>query len=230
MVSRLALLGGIVKTLMRLRPVATRLAAATLAFLAADWSAQAADHLDPPTRTDPAFDTTPDTPADIADVYVWHTASDLVIALTFAGPQPAGRPPTYDRDILYTVNISNANSPTDPEVQMRFRFGRDSSGNVGVEVSGLPDGGPPLVGPVEQTLTRNGIMVRAGLYDDPFFFDLQGFKETRSTGTLSFVNTRSFFSGQNDTAIVFQIPRSRIETGQQLNIWATTARFGGQLQ
>jgi hypothetical protein len=209
--------------------IAGLLSAAALALTVSELPAVAADHLDPPNRTDPAADTTPDIAADIADVYVWHTATDLVIALTFAGPQPAGRPPTYDRDVLYTVNISNANSPTDAEFQMRFRFGRDSSGNVGVEVSGLPDGGPPLVGPVEQTLTRNGIMVRAGLYDDPFFFDLQGFRDTRSTGTLSFVAARSFFTGQNDTSIVFQIPRSRVETGQQLNIWATSARFGGQL-
>jgi hypothetical protein len=203
------------------------LAATALAFLTANWQAQAADHFDSPTRTDPLVNAAPDTPADIADVYVWHTATDLVIALTFAGPQPAGRPPTYDRDILYTVNISNANSPTDPEIQLRFRFGRDSSGNVGIEVNGLPDGAGPLVGPVETTLTRNNMMVRAGLYDDPFFFDLQGFRETRSTGNLAFVSSRSFFTGQNDTSVVFQIPRSRVETGQQLNIWATTARFGG---
>jgi hypothetical protein len=206
------------------------LSAAALALTTTERQARAADHFDSPSRTDPLVTGNPDTPADIADVYVWHTADNLVIALTFAGPQPANRPPTYDRDILYTINISNLNSPTDPEVQMRFRFGRDSSGNVGIEVSGLPDGGPPLVGPVEQTLSRNGILVRAGLYDDPFFFDLQGFRETRSTGTLSFVSTRSFFTGQNDTAVVFQIPRSRIETGQQLNIWATTARFGGLKQ
>ena len=206
------------------------LAAAALALSTSERPALAADHFDAPTRTDPLVTSNPDFAGDIADVYVFWTASDLVVAMTFAGPQPSNRPPTYDRDVLYTINISNAGSPTDPEVQLRWRFGRDSSGNVGVEVSGLPDGGPPLVGPVEQTLTRNNILVRAGLYDDPFFFDLQGFRETRSTGTLSFVSSRSFFTGQNDTAIVFQIPRSRIETGQQLNIWGTTARFGGQLQ
>jgi hypothetical protein len=210
--------------------VAGPAAAALLALLAADWQARAADHLDPPTRTDPAFDTTPDRSADIADIYVWHTDANLVMALTFAGPAPSGQKATYDRDILYTINISNRNSPTDPEVQIRFRFGQDAAGNTGVEISGLPDGGPPLVGPVETTLTRNGIQARAGLYDDPFFFDLQGFKETRSTGTLAFVNTRNFFAGQNDTAMVVQIPRTLIETPDQLNIWVTSARIGGQLQ
>ena len=176
------------------------LSAAAFALSTTGSPAAAAHHFDAPTRTDPLVNPAPDTPADIADVYVWHTASDLVIAMTFAGPQPAGRPPIYDRDVLYTINISNANSPTDAEVQLRFRFGRDSSGNVGVEVSGLPDGGPPLVGPVEQTLTRNGILVRAGLDDDPFFFDPQGFRETRSTGNLSFVSSRQAQRGQHRRA------------------------------
>jgi hypothetical protein len=219
---------GIVALLQRARRAAGPLSAAALAFFAAEWNAQAADHLDPPTRTDPAFDTTPDTPADIADVYVWHTSDTFVVALTFAGPAPGNMPARYDRDVLYTINISNAGAPTDPEIQIRFRFGQDGQSS-GVEVSGLPDGGPPLVGPVEQTLTRNGMLVRAGLYDDPFFFDLQGFRETRSTGTLSFVPTRSFFSGQNDTAMVIQIPRRLIETGSEINVWATSARIGGQL-
>lgn len=204
--------------------------AAALALSTSDRRAVAADHLDPPARTDAAVDTTPDVAADIADVYVWHTADNLVIALTFAGPAPSAQAARYDRDVLYTINISNAGFPTDPEVQIRFRFGQDGADNSGIEITGLPDGGPALVGPVETTLSRNGILVRAGLYDDPFFFDLQGFRETRSTGTLSFVSSRSFFTGQNDTALVVQIPRSRIETGSELNIWATSARIGGQLQ
>ncbi|MCW5761029.1 MAG: hypothetical protein KIS90_14770, partial [Phenylobacterium sp.] len=60
--------------------------AALLALSTSDRRAVAADHLDPPTRTDPAFDTTPDRSADIADIYAWHTADNLVLALTFAGP------------------------------------------------------------------------------------------------------------------------------------------------
>ena len=195
----------------------------------ADWRARAADHLDPPARTDPAVDSTPDKAADIADVYVWQTAdNNLVIAMTFAGPQGTTLPATYDRDMLYTINISNAGLPTDAEVQIRFRFGKDGA-STGVEVSGLPDGGAPLVGPVEQTLTRGAILVRAGLYDDPFFFDLQGFKDSRSTGTLAFDKSRNFFAGQNLTAMVIQLPAGLVSKGDVLNIWATTARFGGQI-
>ncbi|CAM3195018.1 DUF4331 domain-containing protein [Sphingomonas antarctica] len=193
---------------------------------------RAADHLDPPTRTDAAFDTTPDKPADIADVYAWHTATSLIIAMTFAGPQAKTAPATYDRDVLYTINISNASPRTTPTFPITVRFGADPSApnQFGVQFTGLPGVTGTITGPVETTLVKDGVTVRAGLFDDPFFFDLQGFRTTSSTGTFAFDKNRDFFAGQNDTAIVIEIPRSRIENGtNRIGIWGTTARFGGQL-
>jgi hypothetical protein len=205
------------------------LAVAT-AFWASDWTVLAADHLDPPARTDPGVDSTPDKAADIADVYMWHSDTDLIIAVTFAGPSSNTLPATYDRDILYTINISNAGLPTDAEIRVQFRFAQDANGNWGIQLVGLPDGPAPLVGAVEQTLARSGMLIRAGLYDDPFFFDLQGFKDSKSTGNLSIRNDRNFFTGLNDTAIVLQFPIPLIKgTSSPLNVWVTTARFGGQL-
>lgn len=190
----------------------------------------AADHLDPPGRTNPANDTTPDTAADIADVFAWHTATDVNLVLTFAGPRAANLPAVYDPDVLYTINVSNAGSRTSPEFPIEVRFGRGSGNSFGVQVKGLPGVTGAIEGPVETDLVKDGVRVRAGLFDDPFFFDLQGFRDTVSTGRLSFNNQRDFFAGQNDTAIVISIPRDRIENGTNLvDVWATTARFGGQL-
>ena len=190
----------------------------------------AADHLDPPGRTNPANDTTPDKAADIADVFAWHTAADVNLVLTFAGPQAANLPAVYDPDVLYTINVSNAGSRTSPEFPIEVRFGRGSGNSFGVQVKGLPGVTGTIEGPVETDLVKDGVRVRAGLFDDPFFFDLQGFRDTVSTGRLSFNNQRDFFAGQNDTAIVISIPRTRIENGTNLvDVWATTARFGGQL-
>ena len=188
----------------------------------------AADHLDAPTRTDPAFDQIPDRPADIADVYAWHTATDIIVALTFAGPNPAGQAGTYDRDVLYEINISNDGVPETTEVPIRIRFGHDGN-RPGVQVTGLP-GGASVEGPVEETLAVNGMLVRAGLFDDPFYFDLQGFRETRSMGTLRFNNQRDFFAGQNDTGVVIQIPRALIQAQPRLiHVWSAASRFGGNL-
>ena len=210
---------------------ATALACSTVVGLAlvSHHGAEAADHLDSPTRTDPAFDLTPDRAADIADIYAWHTQDNIIVALTFAGPNPANQGGTYDRDVLYAINISNDGDPKTSEIQIRFRFGLDPQNRPGVQVTGLP-GGASVTGPVEETLTTNGILVRAGLFDDPFFFDLQGFRETRSMGTLRFSNQRDFFAGQNDTGVVIQIPRAQVVSNNRpIQIWSAASRFGGNL-
>ena len=166
----------------------------------------AADHFDSPPRTDPP----------------------VVIALTFAGPVPNDRAPTFDRDVLYRINVSNDGDPTDTEFPVEFRFG-PGSGGFGLSVTNLP-GGREMLGPVETNIEKDGILVRAGNFDDPFVFDLQGFRETRATGELSFDNRRDFFRGQNDTGIVIQFPRSMIQRGNSpLDIWGETRRFGGQI-
>lgn len=188
----------------------------------------AADHLDPPARTNPDVDSTPDRAADIADVYTWHNDTSTVIAVTFAGPAADDKAATYDRDVLYSVNISNEAPLDTTEIPIRVRFGTDEAGKFGVKVDGLPGVEGSLIGPVEKDLEKDGVKFRAGLFDDPFFFDLQGFKETVSTGTLKFDKTRNFFAGQNDTAFVIEIPKSRLDKGVPLGIWASTARFGGQ--
>jgi hypothetical protein len=194
--------------------------------------ARTADHLDPPLRTDgrPGFDPTPDTPADIADLYAFNDANNAYFAVTFAGPQPAGTPGFYDRDVLYTLNISTSAPATSPEHQIQWRFGpaRIGSGS-GIRVENLPGVTGPLEGRVETVLSApNGIQVYAGVRDDPFFFDLEGFRQTLATGTLSFNNQRNFFRGQNDTVFVISIPRSVLNTNA-VDVWTTTARFGGQL-
>ncbi len=187
----------------------------------------AADHLDPPGRTDPSVDTTPDRAADIADVFTWHTDTSVVIAMTFSGPQSPTLPANYDRDVVYAIDISNELPATSTDIPIRIRFGSGGENKWGVKVNGLPGVTGSLIGPVETNLTKNGVKVYAGLRDDPFFFDLQGFKETRSTGTLKFDNTRNFFNGLNDTVIVIEIPKDRLDKGVPLNISGSTYRFNG---
>ncbi len=219
----------------RNRKIATGVAllASPLLVFAAMQFSSAADHLDPPTRTDPALDSTPDRVADIADVYTWHTPTSVVVAMTFAGPQPTTAAASYDRNALYTINISNDGAAATTEFPIRIRFGADAAAGpnqFGVQVMGLPGVTGAISGPVETNLTKDGVTVRAGLFDDPFFFDLQGFRDTRNTGTLSFNSQRNFFAGQNLTAIVVEIPRSRLANGtSQLDIWGETARLGGNL-
>ena len=192
--------------------------------LLADRSTRAADHVDPPARTN--IGTLSDTAADIADVYLEGTSSNIRVSLTFAGPKEAGVPATYDRDVLYRIHLSNDADATTDEAVIDVRFGKDAGGNWGVQFTGVPGSTGPIVAPV-QTIARQGpVTAVAGLYDDPFFFDQQGFNDTKATGILSIKNTRNIFAGKNDTAFVIEFPRSAFEPPNHvISAWAETRRI-----
>ena len=194
-------------------------------------SNRAADHLDPPTRTDPVLDPVPDVPADIADIFAWHTGNTVKVIVTFGGPSSVTQPASFDRNVLYKILIST-DAPTDtPEVVIRARFGPGQKPNEwGVRIEGVPGVNGAIEGPVDTDLVKDGVTARAGLFDEPFFFDLQGFRETRALSAIRFVNTRNFFDGNNDTAIVLEIPRDRFANATTpLGFWTVTSRFGGQI-
>lgn len=198
----------------------------TMLAFSVERATNAADHFDPPLRVGTDTSTAGlDVAADIADLYAFHDAANVNLAISFGGPSATNLPAFYDPDVLYTINVSNAGSRTTTEFPIEIRFGRDGT-NPGIQVRNLP-GNTVIEGPVERDLTSaNGIRVRAGLYDDPFFFDPQGLRETRATGDLQFNNQRNRFAGLNSTFVVISIPRALIVQGQPLDIWSSSARIG----
>jgi hypothetical protein len=199
----------------------------TMLAFSVERATNAADHFDPPLRVGTDTNTTGlDVAADIADLYAFSDSANVYLAISFGGPSATTLPAFYDQDVLYTINVSNAGARTDVELPIEIRFGRDGT-NPGIEVRNLP-GNTIVRGPVESNLTAtNGIMVRAGLFDDPFFFDPQGLRETRATGNIAFNNQRNRFAGLNSTFVVIAIPRGLIDQGQPLDIWTTSARIRG---
>ena len=191
---------------------------------------RAADHLDPPTRTDPTLDPIPDIPADIADIFAWYSGDTVKVIVTFGGPSSPTEPASYDRDVLYRILISTAAPTETPEVEIKARFGPGKQpGEWGVRFEGVPGVIGAIEGPVETNLVKDGVTARAGLFDEPFFFDLQGFRESRSLGAIRFDNKRNFFDARNDTALVLEIPKARFAGATTpLGFWTTTSRFGGQ--
>jgi hypothetical protein len=211
---------------MRLYPTArARLARTALIVLCASIAAQpafSADH-----RESPA--TRADNPADIADVYAWHDADRdrLVTVVTVAGLQdvPGHQSPTFDEDVIYVVNIDN-NGDYVPDTSIEVRFVRNLSGHWRMLVQDLPGAPSLFLAPTEHRVRVNSnTLVYAGLRDDPFFFDFEGFVQTLQTATLSFDSNRDSFAGFNVTAIALEMPLSRVCTsGDVLHIWAETAR------
>lgn len=212
----------------RLAALASPVLAASLLFLSGSTPLTAADHLDPPLRTDAGVQGAhPDVAADIADVYAFTNGDRFIVALTVAGPQ-AGQAATYDRDVLYKINISNAGTKDVPEIVIKVRFGKNAQGVPGVQFENVPGAAPVVSGPVENTLNSNGVLMKAGLFEDPFRFDLLGFRATTSSGTLSFRNDRDFFLDKNDTGFVIDMPLSAVQNGNNiLSVWSSSARFGG---
>lgn len=182
----------------------------------------AADHIE-------ATATKNDVPADITDVYAWHVSSQnkLVVIVNFDGLHaPAeGQKGTFDDDVLYGVHIDNSGDHV-ADIDVWVRFGQDSLGNWGMQVENLPGSAAPVVGPVESIIyTTAGRYVFAGLRDDPFFFDLDGFKETLATGSVSFDSTNDSFAGTNVTSIVLEMDLALALQGKSsLQLWATTGR------
>ena len=214
--------------------LAGTLLAAALATAMAPVGARAADHREAPgSAGDPA--------ADLADVYAWHDAASnrLTVVLTYDGlaaPVP-GSAGTFDADVLYAVNIDNTGDfVADRIVSVRFaeaprgRLGMDKKGRSAERwvmiIDNLPGSNPSVTVPVERSVNLpGGLRAFAGLRDDPFFFDLQGFQTTLQTGTLAFDATRDSFAGMNASAIVLEMNlATALDGGSALNLWATTAR------
>ncbi len=180
----------------------------------------AADHAEAPGAT-------ADQAADIADVYAWHEGNKLITAVTFAGLAAPAENQTgnYDKDVLYQVHIDN-DDDNEADISIEVRFGQNKNNNWGVEVKNLPGASGVISGAVETVLSAtNDLKVYAGLRDDPFFFDFEGFQQTLATGDLSFDSNRDSFKASNATAIVLEMDLAAASSnGNKLNIWATTGR------
>lgn len=220
------------------RPVRGRKWAASALLLLAAFSANAADHADAPrSTTDPS--------TDITDVFIFREGGKLVGAICFGGaPVPRARVdgPTgrFDPDVLFIYNI-DLDGDAKPEHEILVRFGRNAKGEAGVQFEGIPGAGAKFVsGPVERVLASpTGLRAYAGLRDDPFFFDFEGFTATigsfnqtdKPKGSLMFNASRDSFSRRNLTALVFEMdpaliaPRPGSSGNKLIRVWASGERL-----
>ena len=182
----------------------------------------AADHLDAPAVK-------ADGRTDINDVYAFrsptNTANTVLIMTVnpLAGTQNGT---TFHPDAKYQFVVDNNadaksdgyvtigfDQPTssgrqDVEVNVDLRTDRESEGRTGREI--------PL---------GSGGKAWAGVSDDPFFFDLQAFKDQvgGEGGSRTFCDSgaTNFFNGLNVNAIAVEIPSSWLG-GANIGVWART--------
>ena len=178
--------------------------------------ANAADHLDSPSVTS-------DGRLDINDVYAYQSpanVNNMVLVMTVNPLAGVMSGTAFSSAGVYEIHVDN-NGDAVADKSFFIYFTALSRGTQNVLVT-RKNGSVLASGKTEQNITTAaGCKLRAGLFDDPFFFDLNGFKN-------NFMFTGSdFFAGMNVTAIVLEIPRTELG-GTNVGIWARTVVGGKQ--
>lgn len=190
--------------------------------------AQAADHLDAPMLRAPNVGD-----RDINDVYVFKSPvnpGNSVLVMTvnpFSGRvNPAGTMSgnTFGPTVDYQFLVDN-NGDAAPDVIYSTKFSAPAGGNQTLTVTRIAGATttPFATGATESNITiPGGGTVRAGLFDDPFFFDLVGFNSG-----LKFTGVDTF-AGANVSAIVLEVPSANLGA-QNVGVWARTLVGGVQI-
>jgi hypothetical protein len=189
------------------------------AVLATDSLIRAADHGDSPqVRLDGRM--------DINDVYVFQspqTPANTVLIATVSPLAGITGNTHFTPKAQYVFNVDNVaedDSDVDEDQTYTITFGKlEADGTQKMKVQGKGADKFVAQGVTGTTLDLpNGGKIHAGLFDDPFFFDLIAFKNDLS---FSAENARNFFKGLNTMAIVLEVPSAKFET-QNINVWFVT--------
>ena len=196
----------------------------TLVFGLVALPASAADHLDGPMAKS-------DGRLDITDVYAFQSPSNPANTVLIMNVDPVAgvlSPTTFHPDASYDFKI-DANGDAKEDITYKLTFSAVANGTQNVLLRRVPASGGGVVLARGQTganiAVRGGGMLRAGVFDDPFFFDLLAFKNG-----LAFcpggVGT-NFFAGLNVASIVLEVPSSSL--GRNIGVWARTTLGGQQI-
>jgi len=180
----------------------------------------AADHLDAPGLAPPGGDTR----LDINDVYAFQSpthSSRTVLVMTvnpLAGVLNNG---TFHAGAGYDFKV-DSDGDAKEDLTYRVEFGAPDAATLSQNMTlrRLPAGSGGAVVATGVTGTNipvaSGGMLRAGVFDDPFFFDLAGFLSLNfcAPGT-------NFFAGLNVSAIVLEVPSSALGSSN-IGVWART--------
>ena len=192
---------------------------------------RAADHLDAPGLTPPGGDRR----LDINDVYAFRSptnSKNTVLIMTVNPVAGAGNPDTFLPNASYEFLIDgNGDAKPDTEIEIDFGKVKDGVQEVEVEIDG-PRREVEAEGKTGRTIKiKGGGMLRAGLFDDPFFFDLLSFLAIDlSIPSVPFceVGDGNFFAGLNVSAIVLEVP-SKWLGPNNIGVWARTVLGGTQI-
>jgi hypothetical protein len=192
---------------------------------AAPFLAGAADHLDAPSLGSLSAGSIRGD-RDINDVYVFQgdNAGKTVLAVTTNPAAGVLAPDRFGTNVRYDINVDR-NGDFVPDVVYTARFGPVGSGPAHKQALTLTRNGTTVAeGATGNTVkVTGGGRVRAGLFSDPFFFDLLGFRGSLGLGgneRLCDSTPSDFFVDLNTMGIVLEVPDPAL--GTQIGVWAST--------
>jgi hypothetical protein len=218
----------------------TALAAAAVAAVVGGGprSSAAADHVDAPGLMPPGGNLQ----LDLTDVYAFRArGGNTVLAMAVNGLTAPGKRPAFASGV---PAVSKTKGVT-------YWFRVDNDGDAAADVNlGVTFSKPNAAGVQTMTVRRNGTVLLtgrtspgkaavvnragqarayAGLRDDPFFFDLDGFinilSQEAGKSFLGCTGARTdFFAGKNVSAIVLELPPSLLTRSgsTQIGVWGAT--------
>jgi hypothetical protein len=196
------------------------LAAMMLAMACSRSRVDAADHRDgtifPNTYLNGAL--------DINDLYIFrapNNANNTVLIMTLAPFAGASTPPFFRHEKTRFEVVVDNTGDLKPDLTFSVTFDPpDALGLQQVRLSGLPKRAFPAGNVLAEGATNTNLpvagggMFRAGIFDDPFFFDANGFAALLNGGSFPRpVGVASNFFGPNvnTLGIVLEIPTASIE-------------------
>ncbi|HLG08513.1 MAG TPA: DUF4331 family protein [Gaiellaceae bacterium] len=226
---------------------ATALAAAALAAVVSGGPrlSAAADHVDAPGLTPPGGNFQ----LDLTDIYAWRARTgNTVLAMNVNGLTAPGKRPVFasgapavarTKAVTYWLRVDN-NGDAAADVNLGISFSKANA--AGVQTMTVTRNGTVLLtgktSPGKAiTVNREGaVRAYAGLRDDPFFFDLDGFINILSKEAgKSFLGCNSprtdFFAGKNVSSIVLELPASLLTRSgsSQIGVWSATTTGSKQI-
>lgn len=198
--------------------------ALALAFGLVALPVRAADHLDGPMAKH-------DGRLDITDVYGFQSPSNPANTVLIMNVDPVAgvqSPTTFHPDASYDFKI-DTNGDAKEDITYKVTFSAVSNGSQNVVLRRVPARGGGAVLARGQTganiSVSGGGMLRAGVFDDSFFFDLVAFKNGLAFCPPS--GASNFFAGLNVASIVLEVPSSSL--GTNIGVWARTTQGGQQI-
>lgn len=182
----------------------------------------AADHLDAPlVQENPN--------RDINDIYIFQSPSNPDNTVLIATVNPlagAENPPFFNHKGVYNFVIHTDGNDR-PDIYYKVQFDkRDDDGVQRVKLT-ADDERLALGFTGEDIPVEGGGLLRAGLFDDPFFFDLLAFQDNLNFCSGPGGTGSNFFAGLNTNAIILELPSSRLGSNN-VGFWVQTTNGLGK--